>query len=323
MLFILRMDARVGSAKDGFAEAYALTGPPNGGKSYVVLRLLRLLGEGPTYHCQPLPGVFFVNPPRQDPNASNPITAQLEGCRLCTPKEQPVRPLEPSAVKSILDNRDVSVAARHNHSQRGDCNNFEVTWTILIQSQGSIKLQEGESDVGVLDKIIELRPPFLLVPEESLDTNEPRHRVADVALSDLCQKGGLNGEVLFHMQLWYDLLSRDVCKHRCIMPSPPKSLSYREEANKDAGTSGLNIKDWMVRELVYCSEKDASPTKDIHAALKSAFGKVEPSTRTLAGIGPRTYQFRGGSKSQRHDYYKVLIPGKGTEQKPVRLNNPV
>ena len=42
VLFILRMDARAGSAKPGFAEAYAFTGPPAAGKSFVVLRLLRL-----------------------------------------------------------------------------------------------------------------------------------------------------------------------------------------------------------------------------------------------------------------------------------------
>jgi hypothetical protein len=318
VLFILRMDARIGSAKEGFAEAYAFTGPPSGGKSFVVLRLLRLLGQGSNHHVQPLPGIYFTSPPRQDANASSPITAELAGCRLCTPKEQPVKPIEPAAIKSILDGRDVAVSARHNNSQKGDSNSFDVTWTIIIQSQGAIKLRDDENDTGVLDKIIEFRPPFQFVAADAMNESNPRHRKADAELVDLCDSSKLNGEMLFHMQVWYSLLDRSICKHRGIMPSPPKSLEFRMEANALAGTDEDAIFKWMKDNLMYVNDaKDASPTKAIHDALKANFGSVEPSRRTAAGIGPKTYQYRG--KSSHFIYYKVLIPGNGLAPRPVRL----
>ena len=49
VLYALRIDARCLSGKTGFAEAYGFTGPPSPGKSWVVMRLLRFLGEGPRH----------------------------------------------------------------------------------------------------------------------------------------------------------------------------------------------------------------------------------------------------------------------------------
>jgi hypothetical protein len=318
VLFILRMDARIGSAKDGFAEAYAFTGPPSGGKSFVVLRLLRLLGQNSHHHVQPLPAVYFTAPPRQDANASVPVTAELSGCRLCTPKEQPVKPIDPTALKAILDGRDVAVSARHNNSQKGDAISFDVTWAIIIQSQGAIKLHEDESDIGVLDKIIEFRPPFQFLAKEALDELNPRHREADARLLDMCNSGMLNGEMLFHMQVWYSLLDRSICKHRGIAPIPPKSLEYRKEANTAAGTDEDAFVLWMKQNLVYVDPSEASATKAINEALKCRFGNYDPSRRTAAGIGPRIYQYRPRGKPP-INYYKVLIPGHGSVPRPVRL----
>jgi hypothetical protein len=227
--------------------------------------------------------------------------------------------LEPAALKAILDDRDVNVSARANHSQKHDATSFRITWTIIIQSQGSIKLRPDECDVGALDKVVEIRPPFQFAPEADYNATNPRHRKADAALLDLCDRGGLNGEMLFHMSVWYETLDRDVCKFRTVWPTPPKSLGYREEANKDAGTGGEALKQWMQMHLEYCTEKEASPTKDIHQAIKDKFHKVEPSMRTQVGIGPRVHQYRAGPKAGHHDFYKVLIPGDGTVQRPVRL----
>lgn len=319
--FILRVDSRLGSAKSGFAEAYALTGPPSAGKSYVVLRLLRLLGQGSQHHVQPLPGSYFTTPPRQDADASRPVTAALAGCRMTCPKEQPTKPIDPAALKSILDGRDVDVAARANHSKSRDTTSFTVTWGIVIQSQGSIKLREGETDIGVLDKITEIRPPFRFVSKAELDASDPRARLADPALLGLCDGGRLNAEVFFHMTCWYNLLGHDVCKHRSIYPSPPGSRQYREEAEQESDTGVSRIQKWMMENLEYSSEADASPTKLVHAAMKDSLGKVEPSMRTSAGIGPRIYQYRRGDKAGHHDFYKVVISGQGSDAKPVRVKS--
>ena len=317
--FVLRVDSRIISAKSGFAQAYAYTGPPSGGKSYIVLRLLRFLGQGSLHHAQPLPGAYFISPPRQDGDASRPVTAALAGCRLTCPKEQPTKPLDPGALKSILDGRDVDVAARANNSKSGEKMSFSVTWAIVIQSQGAIKLREDETDVGVLDKVLELRPPFQFMSEAEMNPEDPRCRKADPALLDLCDRGGLGAELFFHAQCWYDLLSHDVCKHRTVYPPPPNSVSYRKEAESVANTNGDQIKQWMVDYLEYSTEAEASPTKVVHAAMRVVLGKVEPSMRTMAGIGPKTWQYRRGAKAGHHDYYKVIIPGKGTDAKPVRV----
>jgi len=307
-IFVLRADARMGAACEGFAEAYAFTGPPAGAKSFVVLRLLRLFGQGHQHHAQPLPAVYFCAPPRMDANASTPVTSELNGCRMCCPKEQPTEPINPTALKSILDDADVQVSARHNHSQRGQEISFRVTWAIVIQSQQAIHLKDN-SDIGVMDKLVELRPPYKFVPKDEYELRKaenPRLREADPELADLCNTGALSAEVFFHMTLWYATLDRSVCTFRSILPTPPKSLSYRQEADADAGTGPGLLREWMKERLEYCTEEEATQVPQIHAALKAKFGSdAGPSQRTQAGIGPRVSQCRKKSKGLNFDYYKV------------------
>jgi hypothetical protein len=73
---------------------------------------------------------------------------------------RPGSPVIPEQVKAILDSKDVDVAARNNHSQKGDEVSFKVTWAIIVQCQHSICLKEGETNHGLDNKIIELCPPF-------------------------------------------------------------------------------------------------------------------------------------------------------------------
>jgi hypothetical protein len=168
-VFFGRVCSRVLSGVSGFAEAYALTGPPSSSKSLLTLPLLRLLGQGPTHLAQPLPSGYFTAPPRADGDSSRPVTAQLAGCKLCIPKEVPVRPIVAESLKAILDPRDAAVCARHNHSGKKDSSIFTVTWTIVLVSQGTIEQGGGDQDCGVLDKIAELRPPFEFCAEPQGD----------------------------------------------------------------------------------------------------------------------------------------------------------
>ena len=70
LVFLLRIIARVLCGKSGFAEAYAFTGPPSGGKSFLVMLMVKLLGQGPEFLCHVLPPGYFTNQPRQDPDGS-------------------------------------------------------------------------------------------------------------------------------------------------------------------------------------------------------------------------------------------------------------
>jgi hypothetical protein len=208
-IFWMRVCSRILSGLSGFAEANALTGPPSSSKSWLTLPLLRLLGQGHQHLAQPLPSGYFTAPPRPDGDSSRPITAQLAGCKLCVPKEVPVKPIVAESLKAILDPRDVAVSARHNNSGRSDASSFTVTWTIVLTSQGAIGQGDGDMDCGVLDKIVELRPPFEFkaAPEEgnprpsSPESSFGGHAGFSRPLPASCARGATWSQPLLRLQL--------------------------------------------------------------------------------------------------------------------------
>ena len=319
---MLRVDSRVLSGKTGFAQAYALTGPPSGGKSFMCLRLLRLLGQDHDNLCTPLPAVFFTVPPRQDPNGSQPVTASCAGSRLVVPKESPSKPIVPESLKGILDPRDVNVSARQNNSQKTDDVSFGVSWVIIIQSQNPLHLKEDEKDGGVVDKILEFQPPFEFVAPKLFETtNNPRHRKADKGLMDLCDDGQLSAELVYFALRFYDTLDNEICAHRTLAPMPPNSKRIQVAASSNSLVDQVRV--WISKHLDYSdSKKDASRTSAVHTAMKLTLGKVDAATRTQAGLGPVPAQYRAGPKSEWHDLYETVLPwDTGKDKKPVKLRD--
>ena len=303
-MYVLRIDSRIVSGKTGFAEAYALTGPPSGGKSFIALRHLRFLGQKAENLVQPLPTSYFVTPPPPNAEGSRPVTAACRGAKLVVPKEMPVKPIVAESLKGILDPRDVDVSARSNFSKAREQTCFEITWSILIQSQGALHIAADDNDCGIMDKLVELRPPFEFVsPDEWVAKKgvNTRLRPADKDLLDATDRGDLNGEMFFHSTIWYDLLDEKCCPHRTIQPKPPSALAVVEENKVEDKVERIKV--WITTNLVECSEKDATGVKEVHAALKDALGAVEPSLRTACGFS--TGQYRRGPKSGHHDFYKV------------------
>jgi len=316
MVFVMRIHARVLSGLSGFAEAYALTGPPSSSKSWLTLPLLRFLGQGPAHLAQPLPSGYFTAPPRPDGDSSRPVTAQLAGCKLCIPKEVPVKPIVAEALKAILDPRDVAVCARHNNSGKKDASSFTVTWAIVLVSQGSISQGTDDMDCGVLDKIVEMRPPFEF--SEAPDASNPRHRKADPVLADAADSGALGGEMFWWARRMFATITRDVCRGRHLTPAPPACAAIRAEKSGDHMVQ--RVKDWMVRRLEHCPDAAATPIPDLHEALKNDLLKVDASCRTSAGLGPRRHQYRGGPKACHFTFYKCVLVA-GGPQLPVRLKS--
>ena len=216
-----------------------------------------------------------------------------------------------------MDPRDVDVSARNNHSQKGETLSFGIGWTIVIQSQGGIALKEGENDCGLLDKIVDIRPPF----EFKAKITEDRDRQADKQLMDDLEAGHLSAEVFWWATLWYKSLGNEFCPHRHVVPLPPNCKQFRKEATK--GDTTHEIKAWMLANLEHTTEKDATSVAAIHEALKNTLGKIEPSMRTQAGLGPKIFQYRSGPKEGHHTFYKVsLSDAKGVwTSKPVRLKS--
>lgn len=313
MVYWLTVCARICSGKKGFAQAYALTGPPSGGKSFLLLGHLRLLGEGTDHYVAPLPTSYFVTAPRGDSESSRPVTNCCMGSKLVVPKESPIKPLVPASLKSILDARDVSVAARANSSGRRDRNNFAITWTIVIQSQGSIESADP-ADTGFFDKVAELRPPFQFVAEELIE-DPTKQKPASRELSDQCDDGMFGGEIFFWSTVFYDLLDSALCKHRVISPEPESVKAHREDSTRDSLPA--KVKTWILDKFVHCAPKDASDCKDVLAKLETDFGKVTPSERSAGGLGPVRYQFRAGPKANWFHFFKHAL-GTGQVQ-PIRL----
>ena len=317
VIALLRIDARILSGITGFAEAYALTGPPSSGKSLYTLGLLRMLGQGGEYLAQPVPSVFFTSEPRQDANSSMPVTNQLEGAKLVMPKESPPKPLHPLAVKSILDPRDVEVAARANQSRRKDSTTFGVTWTIVIPSQGGVEF--AVADEGIADKILEFRPPNHFVAADTVNPANPRHRAVDTELGRMTDAGELSGEIMTFAMTMYATLAPEVVKGRVLHPAPPNSLAVQAELKTAMASGEAAI--WKIKYLEYCADKDASPVPVINKAMKAA-GFSDASVRTACGIGPGRHQYRKGPKADHFSYYRVSLE-EGDTPKPVRLKTGV
>jgi hypothetical protein len=185
-----------------------------------------------------------------------------------------------------------------------------------LQSQGAIALKDGETDCGVLDKIIDIRPPFQFVAESKFDESNPRQRKSDKKLLNQVDANELAGELLFHASCWYRTLNDTICQNRNIEPRPPSCVQHADEAHEAGDFDRIQI--WMTKSLKYCTEAEAAPVKEVHAAMKVVFGKVEPSMRTAAGLY-KIGQHRKGSKAHHHDFYRVLLPGDVGEQRPVKL----
>ena len=71
-IFICRIFARILEGHQAFAEMYALTGPPSGAKSFIVMCLVILLGQGPSHYVETTPANYFTEPPRK--GAQAPLT---------------------------------------------------------------------------------------------------------------------------------------------------------------------------------------------------------------------------------------------------------
>ena len=150
-VYWIRIESRVLSGLRGFAEAYAITGPPNCGKSKLLLRTMHCLGDGPHNLCRLLPNNYLVNVAERDSEASRPVTNRLRGCRGVTIKESDAKKIQPSALKGILDMTDVNVDARANNSKELDQTSFPVTWSIVFASNAPVEINTVGDTTGLGD----------------------------------------------------------------------------------------------------------------------------------------------------------------------------
>ena len=192
---------------------------------------------------------------------------------------------------------------------------FGISWTIVIPSQSGTHFDPKTFDEGIIDKLVEYRPPNEFVAADEFDPTNHRHIVADVELAAQIDQGALSGELVFFARCFYPSLDASICKGRNMNPLPPNCKSYQAELQKQVASEKL--KGWADQNLEYCAEQDAVPCPQLHTVMAAA-GFVDASSRTAAGIGPTRYQCRRGEKKSWFNYYKVSLKSGDTRQ-PVKL----
>jgi hypothetical protein len=275
------------------------------------------MGQGVNHLAQPLPGNYLVSPPRADSNASLPVLAGCRGAKLLVPKEQPKAHLNPDAVRSLLDGRDVDVAARHNFSLRGEQTTFPVTWTIIVQSHGSIEVAHDEYELN--NKIVELRPPFEFVDPDKVIPHT-RMRPADREMADRVLDGSLDSELLTWAMAMFPLLDRDVCPNRSIEPRPTVILQNAEEVMENSQLH--SCREWLTQHCEHVqNSRDASPFSAVKKAMKAALGNINESTFTALNLGARAKtRHRRGPQSDHFEYFNAPLPSDPTVA-PIRLRS--
>jgi hypothetical protein len=321
VIFLLRVFSRTLSGTIAFAELYALTGPPSGGKSFVVMLLNTFLGQGNAHLVAPLPANYFTSPPRDDAEASKAILSSCQGAKMITPKEQPAKAVNPTSIKMLLDGKDTNVSGRANHSLRSEESSFPITWTIFMQSQGSISTSFNENDTGLEGKIVELQPPFQFCDQESYDRTNTRHRLGDRSMAEKCLAGDFNAALFTWSMGMFTTLSSDICTNRNIIPWPASALTAQQEALGD--TLKVKVLSWMQDSLEACPRQEASDFKDVKRACAAFFAcqgsKIDESMFTAVGLGLRAKndcRVNGARKT----YFLVKLRGQ-TDRQPVRLRN--
>jgi hypothetical protein len=82
IIFVKRNDARILASVPELVGMLAYTGPKNGGKSFVNMRLMNFLGAGPWSLGKQFGGKYLSSTLRDDGEASNPTTNQFRGKKL-------------------------------------------------------------------------------------------------------------------------------------------------------------------------------------------------------------------------------------------------
>ena len=156
-----RAESRFWSGRLGFAEAYVLTGPTGCGKSKLLVRTSIILGSNFDNYGSSLPQQYFTSEDKRGANDSQPALAKCRNkCFITTKELRGTAGIRPHTLKNILDQTDVNVDARHNHSTDRAVTSFTVSWTIAWAQNGDLKIASDNAFTdGIKDKLVEYRPP--------------------------------------------------------------------------------------------------------------------------------------------------------------------
>ena len=318
-VFWQRIESRSLTGRQGYAQAYVLTGPAGCGKSKLILRVPQVLGQKYSNLGGTLPQTYLTNDSERDGNASMPATNKLQGKRHVTCKEVTGKKgIRAHLLKGILDQTDVPVDARANNSAQRADTTFPVVWTLVWAQNGDLRMNSN-GDAAVVDKVVELRPPFIFVADPKVGTNERRTR-SDLKDLNHYTRPEWVLEMVLLAGIFDKLNGTDMCPDRRLEPIPPLSVAYTA---KWADAVRLDVVgEAATRLLEHCERKDATPADEVIAVLMDETG-VDCSVLTAAGYGASAQSVRrsggraGGLGCTRDRIF--IIPLDTVEPRPVRL----
>jgi hypothetical protein len=316
-VFVLVMYARIITGAPGFVEMPVFTGPPSSGKTLLCNFPIALLG-GPSKkrpwwtYVESLPNNYLTVPQRADGDASKPTLNKVGGKRLVVVPECVDAPLIGDVCKMFLDDTDVGINARANHSGKRDNTTFAAPGTLLVMRQTAVKLKSGD-DTGMAKKILEIRPPFEWVVQPEPDS---RQRQADRTLAAAVANNEFGGEVLYWARVLVPVLRLSKTRHM----DPPRPAAFADlEDEAMADTALGKLRRWLKDHLVKCELEEASPCSGIIKAVRRDLGGIDAHVMTAAGIGNndrrKVRRGTGGSDGVQQTYFKLW----GC---PVRLATP-
>jgi hypothetical protein len=285
LVFVLRTDARVLASMEKLVGMVAYTGPRNGGKSFINMRLVHFLGDHLGGLAKQVGGKYLSSSLRDDAEAAQPVTNTFRGKKLVNLKEFPGRPLQPETLKNLLDPQDGNVDARHHNNKPGDITSFPVTFVLTGCGNQSISVASIEGkDNGCGGKVHEMRTNYNLVADP--DKTDPTQRLCDTTIPTRVRQGEFDGELFFWARVMCKTITNDVCKTRHMAPLPA-SLAVSE----DVVSSKLvnDILKWFDLNTVACTREESSPCCDIIKLVGPDIkvGSIDSAVWSACGLGEK------------------------------------
>ncbi|CAE8620331.1 unnamed protein product [Polarella glacialis] len=314
VVYFLRQDARVFSSHPSIVGMINLTGPRNGGKSYMAQRQHAFLGLELKNYGHMIMGVYLTSKPSNDPNKPMALKNQFKGKKGLYFKEMPNELLIPETVKDLLDARDGHTSGRANNSRENDKTTFAITFVLFGMSNSPVEMfRKGSEETGIGGKRGEVHTCYFMA--DSPRKGDPRERQADSLFATATMKGVRNDEFWFWCRAMYQTLDSSICISRHIIPLPASIAIHEEEAMGD--TTEIRLTKWLANTFVFCNACDAIEWSDAMEKLTGMFGKVDKHTLTSCGISSKNKgQYRPMTGNHKH-YLKLY--NKSTEKlEPVK-----
>jgi hypothetical protein len=117
-------------------------------------------------------------------------------------------------------------------------------------------------EMGMSDKVLEVRPPYEFVPEHEISADNPRQKLADNRIMQAADRNMFGAELLWWCRLLFPTLPIGNSRH--MMPRPRVFSLHEAEANET--TDKTCFAEWLLNTFEHC---------DIHEAMKDHGARIK------------------------------------------------